>query len=118
MKDFLNKYLEKYEIEKKKTLNERQELLKELYDFYLKHQKISNWKTYRKNFREDNKKNIDLFMKSKDYYKPMDIKLFCIRIGHIPTQDIYYLISIARDMLNRKTNFNKWLFYNLKANDK
>lgn len=59
---------------------------------------------------------VDNYKKSKEFRKPITIKSFCsFWLAHIPTKDLYYINSYARDMDRRGENFNKWLFFNLKA---
>lgn len=116
---FLQDYLKKYNLDvqevKEKALNERQAELQAIYELYVKHQKINNWKQYRKLYKEDTKGNQERFVKSSEYYPPMPVKVFAIKLSHMPTQDLYFLESVAKDMLNRGQNFNKWLFYNIKV---
>lgn len=114
----IEQYLVKFQIEKQKTLSERSELLKELYSHYLYWNKKDNIKKFLQVHKDNrkiyNKELQEQFKKSKDYYKPITVKLFCVRLSHIPTQDLYYLTSIAKDMRNRGNNFNKWLWWSIK----
>lgn len=79
-----------------KSKSERSELMEQLYNFYLQDKEI-------------------LDKKSKIVRKPISIKSFVsFWLSHIPTRDLYYLISIAKDKQARGQSFNKWLFWSLK----
>ena len=48
--------------------------------------------------------------------KEISVKSFCsFWLGHLKTEDLYYLLSIAKDKEQRGESFNKWLFWALKA---
>jgi len=119
-KDFINNYLKKFEVqeitqeEKKKFRSQRSEILDEIYQVYVDCQKIDNWASYRKLYKEDTKENQKKFVASKSYFKAWDIKRFVVRLSYIPTDDLFYILSIARDMKNRKQNFSKWIMWNTK----
>lgn len=78
--------------EQKKSLNERQELLKELIE-------VVN------NERKGTK------------FKPMSPRVFAIKLGHIPTNHLYFLTSVCRDMKKRGKNFSKYLFWAIKPQE-
>jgi hypothetical protein len=119
-KDFINNYLKKFEVqeitqqEKKKFRSQRSEILDEIYQVYVHCQKLDNWASYRKLYKEDTKENQKKFVASKSYFKAWDIKRFVVRLSYIPTDDLFYILSIARDMKNRKQNFSKWIMWNTK----
>lgn len=48
-------------------------------------------------------------------YKPTTIKLLAIRLAHIPTQDLYYLKSIALDSKRRGGSFSKTVYGSIKV---
>lgn len=48
-------------------------------------------------------------------FKPTTIKLLAIKLGHIPTKDLYYLKSICTDSKNRCGSFSKCLYGSIKA---
>lgn len=120
----INKYSILDEIEKLKKevprpifKSERAELLNQLYTFYEKDYKKQTWKEYIIWLRNNNKKhsNDSINDYKKIAYKKITIKSFCsFWLSHIPTKDLYYLISIARDCDNRNVSFNKWLFWSLR----
>lgn len=53
------------------------------------------------------------------YFKKDTEKSFCsYRLGFMKTDDLYFLISIAKDKDNRGENFNRWLFWAIKPEQK
>jgi len=111
---------------KEKQLNERQTLIKELYEVYALENKYENYYRYLRwlGKRPKTKENATEFTKvklpiEKKYIKPFTSSYFAIRLSHIPTKDLYYLTSIERDSVNRKgysrSSFTKWLFSSLKC---
>lgn len=108
--------------EKKKRISERAELIKEIYAIYNSsnqktNRKILNWKRYcewcRENKFPKGKDSEQKFKKSKKYIKEHSIKTFCFFISPIPTADLYYISSVARDMDNRGQNFGSYIMANL-----
>lgn len=109
-------------IEKPKQRSQRAELIEQLYNIYMsdtqvRHRKITNWKRYcewcRNNKTPDSKEAQSKFKKSKSYIKTHNIKTFVYFLSVIPTSDLDYLISVAKDMNNRNQNFSGYLFANL-----
>lgn len=111
---------------KEKCLNERQTLLKELYEVYFLENRFENFYRYRKwlGKKPRTKESVEEFKKVKlpieqKYIKPITQSYFAIKLSHIPTKDLYYLTSIKRDSVNRKgysrSSFTRWLFFNIKA---
>lgn len=99
--------------EEKKPRSERADLINQIYEFYRKSNKSENWKRYIKWLRynkfKHSQQSIQNFKKHKDCLKARLIKSFAIMLAHIPTKDLYYILSIARDKDNRKENFSGWL---------
>ena len=127
MQPYLANYLSKFQldtkeveqqVQQKRYHSERAEIIDKIYKHYLYWNKDSNIKAFLQLHRDTdklkNKQLLEDFKKTKQYYKPLTVKAICIKIAHIPTQDLYYILSIANDMKNRKQNFNKWLFYSIK----
>lgn len=117
----ISSLLDKYRIPTQEKLpkSERAELLGQIYEHYEKSWKKNTWTNYIKWLKEQKKKNTKdnqaLFKKSKSYFKKDTIKTFCsFRLGHVKTNDLYYILSQAKDKDNRGENFNLWLFANLK----
>ena len=105
----------------------RKDLIKELYEVYILENKFENYFRYRhylkKNKKENTKENVAEFQKAKldinlKYIKPFPASFFAIKLSHIPTEDLFYLISVEKDIINRKgykkCSFSKWLFYSIK----
>ncbi len=105
----------------------REELLKEIYDLYTskqdkKYRYSYNMNNYKAWLRQKHEKhsltNWAVFKKSHRYVKTIDIGQFCIRFAHLkspPSDDLYYLLSVARDRYNRKQPVGAWIFNVIKA---
>jgi len=102
-----------------KFRSERGEVLDEVYGFYRESTRKENWKRYVKWLRENRYKasplKIQEFKKTKIHLKTRSIKSFCVMLAHIPTKDLYYILSIGRDKSNRKENFSGWLMGEIRA---
>lgn len=110
---------EKQVAQKPRFKSERAELFNELYGHYSKCYRKDTWEAYKKWLQKNKLKhtaeNTAKFKKSPDYRKKITIKSFCsFWLGFVATNDLYYLISIAKDKEARGENFNKWLFWALK----
>lgn len=102
--------------------SERADLIGQIYEYYEKSWKKNTWINYiswlKTNRIKNTKENRELFKKSKSFFKKETVKsIASFRLGHIKTKDLYYILSQAKDMDKRGDNFNKWLFYSLKANE-
>lgn len=103
---------------KKEFNSQRAELFSQLYQIYELDFKKQTWKNYLKWLKEKRFKHSKEKVQEykKIMYKKITVASFCsFWLSHIPTEDLYYLLSIAKDMQNRNQSFNKWLFYNLKV---
>ena len=99
--------------------NHRRCLFRELYPYYERDWKKQTWKNYqiwlRNNRLKDSKENQAKFKKSDMFFKKIsDASFASFWLSHMRTEDLYYLISIAKDKENRKESFNKWLFWAIK----
>ena len=47
-------------------------------------------------------------------FKPYSGKLLGIKLAHIATQDLYYILSVGKDYKNRHGSFSKYFFGSLK----
>lgn len=94
--------------------SERGEMLTEIYEHYKLSTRKQNWKKYVLWLRSKKVKNtperIQEFKKQKEHIKTRSVKSFCILLAHIPTKDLYYILSVAKDKSNRNENFSGWLF--------
>ena len=111
-----------YKIEKPKIRSERAELIDKIYAIYTSPtQKIfrrkQNWLRYcqwcRDNKLPNSKENQAKFKKSKYFIREHNIKSFCYFISVIPQADLYYILSVARDMDKRGQNFGGFIMGNL-----
>lgn len=118
LKRYNQKELDEVKSQARKNKSERSELVKEIYEeHYCYWNSKSNLDAFKYTYKEKDRtpENQAKFKKSKAYYPKMQIVRFCMKIAHIPTKDLYYLVSVAKDMKNRKQNFNKWLFWSMKT---
>lgn len=112
----------KVELPNVKFRSERNALFFELYGYYERSWKRNTWLNYIKwlkqnKFKSSKDKQVE-FKKSKFYYPKDSEKTFCsYRLGFMKTNDLYFLISIAKDKENRGENFNQWLFWAIKFKD-
>mgnify|MGYP003425957881 CR=1 FL=1 len=100
--------------------SQRAELFCELYNYYEKDYKRQSWKSYVQWLKQNKFKHstakIDEYKKIA--FPKISVKSFCSYwLSHIKTEDLWYLISIAKDHDHRGTSFNKWLFFSLKVKD-
>lgn len=117
MKSFEELLKEKKDLEPNPPKSERAELLGKLYNIYELDYKIQTWKEYCKWLKQNkfNNSKIKVEEYRKIAYPKIQIKNFCsFWLSHIPTEDLYYLISIMNDIKNRKGSPNKWLFWAIK----
>ena len=114
----IGEILKTFKLENKKRISERAEIIKDIYTIYTSsvqrvHRKKANWKRYiawlKQNKIPDSKENQLKFKKSKNFIKEHDIKRFCFLISHLKEKDLYYVLSIAKDMENRNENFGAWI---------
>jgi len=107
---------DKFKQEQKLRVNiksERVDVLSQIYPIYRESTKVENWKRYIKWLKENRFKNstdkIAEFKKTPIHLKTRTTKSFAIMLAHIPTKDLYYILSVAKDKSNRKENFSGWL---------
>lgn len=106
--------------ERPKFKSQRAELFAELYTYYEKSYKHNSWLNYiawlKANRFKHTRERVEQYKKSKEFRKKITIKSFCsFWLSFMKTNDLYYLISIAKDKERRKENFNKWLFWSIKS---
>jgi hypothetical protein len=108
--------------EKKKKTSKRAEVISEIYAIYSSQQqknfrKKTNWKRYIEWLKAqripDSKENQVKFKRSKSFIKEHGVETICYLISGIPTADLYYIASVAKDMENRKMNFSGYLMAHL-----
>jgi hypothetical protein len=93
--------------------SERADVLSQIYPFYALSTKKENWKRYVKWLKANKKKHsrdqVLVFKKDKMFLRTRNDKAFAIMLAHIPTRDLYFVLSIAKDKDNRGENFSGWL---------
>lgn len=104
--------------------SERAELIKQIYEIYTSkeekiHRKNQNWKKFieRCKFEKLDYKNklvIETYKKSTFFIKEYDIRTFCVKTAHIPTKDLYYVLSRSKDAKNLGKSVGAWLFHAIK----
>lgn len=114
--------IQKYKNDKPK-LSQRNELFKELYQYYERSYKKNTWTNYinwlKRNKIKHSKISLEEFKKSKDYHKKIDEKSFATYwLVWANRETLYYMISIAKDMENRNQNFNRWLFWAIRPQNR
>lgn len=121
LKDAINKLQNEGVTFSETKRKSRNDWIKEIYEFYLKDKKNLDINQY-KRWLLRNKKRHSLSnaehwkTSSKEWRKPITDKSFAsFWLSHIPTSDLPYISSIARDKLNRGESFNKWLFWAIKS---
>lgn len=108
-----------YELKRpEKKLNPRNDILKQIYAFYDTEQetnltKIANWKRYiqelKKHSWRDSKEHQDHFRKSKVFIKKMTPSSMAFFLSHIPTQDLWYILSVVKDRAFRNESVGVYI---------
>lgn len=113
---------EALKLKQDKPRSKRADFTQQIYDIYTSQQqrdfrKRLNWKRYcawcRENKKPDCKENQEAFRKSRQFIKEHNIKTFCFFLRVIPTNDLDYILSVAKDMQHRQQDFSGYLFANL-----
>lgn len=108
----------------KKKRSQRSDLTAQIYEIYTSEQqrnfrKRENWKRYivwlKDNRTPDSKENQAKFKKSKSFIKEHPVKTIVFFVSHIPTADLHYILSLAKDMQFRNQNFSSYLLGSLKV---
>ncbi len=101
--------------------SERNSILKEIYELYLKDRhsrKIANWRRYciylRNHKIENTPDQQQKFKKSNLFIRELPPKVIAIKLAHIPTKDLYYLKSVCVDKANRKESVGAFLLGSIK----
>lgn len=100
--------------------SQRAELMQQIHEFYLKDKWVNDrklcakWLSRKK--MKPTKENVEIWKKeSKEFRKPITAKsLASFWLCHIPTHDLYYIVSIAKDKKERGESFNRWMFWSIK----
>lgn len=115
---FVNSINKLENVKPTKKINQRNDLLNQIYAFYNSEQetihiKRANWKRYiqelKKHSWKDNKEHQEHFKKSKLFIKkktPRDIAFF---LSHIPTNDLWYILSVVKDKTFRNESVGAYI---------
>lgn len=105
-----------YQIPPKKKGSKRADLIKEIYSLYSEDKlsrKKENWKRYVLHLksvnRPDTQPERDKFRTSKLFIKEYPINTFCFLISHIKTDDLFIILSNAKDMRHREMNYGGYI---------
>lgn len=107
--------------EVQKCKSKRAELIQEIHELYKKdkwfldRRQCTNW--INRNGMKPTKENVERWKKESGEFRseisPKSLASFWL--AHIPTDHLFYIISVGKDMRNRNQSFNKWLFWALKV---
>lgn len=121
MKDLVARLQQKGVAFKKTSKSQRNELMKEIHELYV----ADKWLLDRANCAKwlSRKKmkpivaNVEKWKKeSGEFRKPITpASLASFWLSHIPTEDLFYILSIGKDKKQRNESFNRWLFWSLKT---
>lgn len=110
-------YLKTYKIKQKKG-SERNDILRQIYSFYDTEQEVlltkkSNWKRYITFLKEikqpDSKENQSKFKRSKKFIRKSSSATIAYFLSHIPQNDLYYVLSVAKDKSFRKESVGLYI---------
>lgn len=102
----------------KKKLNPRNDILKQIYAFYDTEQEVvltkrANWKRYietlKKQKVKDSQEQQRAFKKSKLFIRKMSPSSMAFFLSHIPTQDLWYILSVAKDKSFRNESVGAYI---------
>lgn len=103
----------------KAARSERADILKQIYPFYVLSTRKQNWKRYiawlKSNKVKNTKERVIAFKKEKSYLRGRSEKSFAIMLSHIPTKDLYFILSNAKQKDWRNENFSGWLMGEIKV---
>lgn len=103
---------------KEKPKNQRNDLLKQIYSFYdteqeVVHTKKANWKRYvlhlKENKIKDSQEQQVKFKKSKKFLKKHSPSTIAFFLSHIPTKDLWYILSVAKDRVYRNESVGVYI---------
>jgi len=110
--------LKDFKFEPKKKFNPRNDLLKQIYSFYNTeqediHRKRANWKRYIQELKnhawKDSKEHQEHFKKSKLFLKKQSDKSIAFFLSHIKTDDLWYILSVAKDLTYRNQSVGAYI---------
>jgi|LSQX01.1.fsa_nt_gb Mg/Co/Ni transporter MgtE len=98
--------------------SQRNDILRQIYSFYDSDREVfltkkKNWKRYieflKENKLKDTKENQDRFKKSKKFIKKMSSSTVAYFVSHIPTNDLYYVLSVVKDKSFRNESVGAYI---------
>ena len=98
--------------------SQRNDILRQIYSFYDSDREVfltkkKNWKRYieflKENKLKDTKENQDRFKKSKKFIKKMSSSTVAYFVSHIPTNDLYYILSVVKDKSFRNESVGAYI---------
>lgn len=98
--------------------SERNDILRQIYSFYDTQKeditrRKANWKRYieflKENRLSDNTENQTKFKKSKKFIKKITPGTLAYFLSHIPTKDLYYILSVAKDKSFRNESVGSYV---------
>ena len=98
--------------------SQRNDILRQIYSFYDSDREVfltkkKNWKRYieflKENKIKDSKENQDRFKKSKKFIKKMSSSTVAYFVSHIPTNDLYYVLSVVKDKSFRNESVGAYI---------
>lgn len=102
----------------KKKLNPRNDILKQIYAFYDTEQEViltkkANWVRYVANLKlrkvKDSIEQQRAFKKSKLFIRKMSPSSMAFFLSHIPTKDLWYILSVAKDKSFRNESVGAYI---------
>ena len=102
----------------KSKLNPRNDILKQIYAFYDTQQEViltkkANWKRYietlKKQKVKDSQEQQRTFKKSKLFIRKMTPSSMAFFLSHIPTTDLWYILSVAKDKSFRNESVGAYI---------
>ena len=98
--------------------SQRNDILRQIYSFYDSDREVfftkkKNWKRYieflKENKIKDSKENQERFKKSKKFIKKMSSSTVAYFVSHIPTNDLYYVLSVVKDKSFRNESVGAYI---------
>ena len=114
-----NNLFSNYSLPQKKRGSKRADIIKDIYSLYVEDKlgrKKENWKRYIKYLKHyhlaDTPKERSIFKKTRGtggFIPEHKIGSFCFLISHIKTDDLFIILSNAKDMRHREMNYGGYI---------
>lgn len=103
--------------------SERTDVVRQIFEVYQSDRtgrKIENWKRFCLFCREKKIKNTSdtrkAFKKTSLFIRESTPRNLAVKLSHIPTQDLYYILSVSKDRLSRHESVGGFIFGSIKQN--